>query len=819
MDTTAINLTPMLTQYLEIKRQYPDAVLFYRMGDFYEMFLDDAVKAAPILEVQLTSRDRNSPNPIPMCGVPHHSASAYVQKLLARGLKVAICEQIEDPATAKGLVKRDVVRVVTPSLIGDPDLVPADSTNFLMCLWAESEEVIDVSVLDLLGGRLRHGRLSSRKALLDLFCEISPREILLTEELAGRKWLEGILSLFPSAALTIRTEYFKSGDTRFALERYLRETQKIEDVSLFSKAEPLQHSAGLRLDSTTLASLEILKGQSSVVEGTSLFDVVNRTVTPMGRRCLKDWLSHPLADLTAIEDRMGAVEEFHDDPSLLSRLKTSLEGVRDLERLTTKTALGLAQPRDLVAIRSVLKQVPGLHATLRDTKSSLLRSFTDLLSPLPELTAELEQALLDDPAANYREGGVFRESYHPEIASLRTLSQDAKHMIMEMEAKERDRTKIPSLKIKYSRVFGYTIEISKSHLVKVPPEYHRKQTIANGERYVTEDLKRFEEKVITAEHRLKGLEESLFLKLREKVATESARLLSNARRLGELDVLMSFALTARERGYQRPAFHEGWNLEIEEGRHPVVESLLPAGEFVPNGIRFEEHEWRTLILTGPNMAGKSTIMRQVALISILAQCGSFVPVAAARLPVVDAIFTRIGSSDDMARGRSTFMVEMTEVARILEQATNRSLILIDEIGRGTSTYDGLSLAWSLVEHIHTQVQAKTFFATHFHEITALENLLSGVRNLNVLVDKWKEEIVFLHKLGPGACSQSYGVEVARLAGLPSKVLVRAKEILGHLETQSRRADRARHRALETGEKQLAFFEEAKTSESQAGKGS
>jgi len=815
-------LTPMLSQYLEIKRQHADALLFYRMGDFYEMFFDDAVTAAPVLEVQLTSRDRNAKNPIPMCGVPHHAASAYVQKLIARGFKVAICEQVEDPKQVKGLVRREVIRVVTPALIGDPELVAEEACNILACLFEEpvnakpdfdtdSGPRVQLGLLDLLRGEVKTGTLSSTKSLTDLFCETNPKEILIPEGLEDRKWLRELLKLFPTMVITRRAEYFiprKDGSesiTVSALKSYLKETQKLENLPHLQSPIPLLEMGGMHLDLTTLAALEVVKGISPR-EGKTLFDVLDRTSTPMGRRALREWLMRPLANAPAIEARLSSVENLVRDHQLAESLRAALAQIRDLERLTTKTALGLAMPRDLVAIRSVLEALPAINSFLKKATAPLLSSFRKRLNPLGELTQDLAQALEDLPPATLRDGGIFRDSYHPQIAELRSLSKDAKGTIAGIEIREKNRTGIPSLKVKYSRVFGYTIEITKAYLNKVPAEYHRKQTIAGGERFITEELKRFEEKVVTADHKLKTLEEGLFIELRKKVAAESPTLLQNARLLAELDVLLGFAQIARERGYERPTLHSGWQLDVEDGRHPVIETLLPAGEFVPNSIHFSEQECRTLIITGPNMAGKSTIMRQVALIAIMAHAGSFVPGKKVHLPVVDAIYTRIGSSDDLTRGRSTFMVEMTEVARILEKATPQSLILIDEIGRGTSTYDGLSLAWSLLEHIHTQVRAKTLFATHFHEVTALEKTMPQIRNANVLVEKWKNEIVFLHKLGPGICSQSYGIEVAKLAGLPPKVLLRAKQILDLLESQSQRGSRARSRALEIHENQLAFLE-------------
>jgi DNA mismatch repair protein MutS len=814
-DITNRPLTPMLAQYLEIKRQHPDSFLFYRMGDFYELFFDDALEGAPLLEVQLTSRDKSAENPIPMCGVPHHSAMAYVQKLLAHGKKVALCEQVEDAATAKGLVRREVSRVLTPALIGDPDLVPEESSNILASLQQINQQY-ELSLLDLLGSRVRSGTVASETILIDTLRQSPPKEILIPAALTERALLKTLRALFPSALITVRDKYFhetepKAPKTLTALRAYLQETQKIDPKILTGTIDPLLSGKTLSIDSVSIRSLEILEGLFEK-SAPSLAGTLDRTLTPMGRRLFRDWLSHPLAKLEEIKERHEAVRTLINDVSLQESVRKELSEIRDLERLTTKTVLGLAMPRDLVAIREILKRVPVLKTSLALCNARLLKREADALDSLDALTQRLEATLEDLPPATFREGGLIRESFDPQVRELRQLSQDAKGTIASMETREKTRTGISSLKIKYSKVFGYTIEVTSSHLSKVPKDYIRKQTIANGERFITEELKAFEEKAITADQKLKTLEESLFLRLRAEVSSFSRPLIQNARVLAELDALQSFAISSREFHFVEPEMHEGWELIIEDGRHPVVESLLPPGEFVPNSIHFSESDCRTLIITGPNMSGKSTIMRQVALISLLAHAGSFVPAKKAKIPVIDSLFTRIGSSDDIAGGRSTFMVEMSEMARILDHATDRSLILVDEIGRGTSTYDGLSLAWSIVEFLHTDVRAKTLFATHFHEVTALENALPGVRNANVLVEHWNEEIVFLHRLAPGGCNRSYGIEVAQLARLPSKVLLRARDILGVLESQSQRGNKARSRALNLGEKQMAFFDPSGASE-------
>lgn len=815
---TPTNLTPMLVQYLEMKRQHPDSILFYRMGDFYEMFFEDALKAAPILEVQLTSRDKNAAEPIPMCGVPHHSAIGYIQKILSAGHKVALCEQLEDPAAAKGIVKRAVVRVLTPALVGDPELVSEDQKYYLLSIHAAGDGSYGLCLVDLLDNQLRVGTAASPAVIDEVWQEYLPREILTDSVTAQSDWIQRLRQVGPRRLVTERSDYFTpqanvdaAANAQAALMLYLAETQKTDSLPTFGEPLSLFSSAKMVLDSVTLAALEITRPAAE--GGRSLAQTIDETVTPMGRRLLRDWLSQPSRDAATLEARHNAVESLVNGAELADCLRTLLKPMRDLERLSTKTALGLAMPRDLVAIREVLLQLPELRHRLIKSPCKALADIGCKIDPLIELTALLQEALEDQAPGTFREGGIFKSSFHPQIAEYRGLSQDAKGTIAAMEERERTRTGISSLKIKFNRVFGYTIEITNSYLAKVPSDYTRKQTISTGERFITEELKSFEEKVISADHRLKTIEESLFLETRRKVAELTPILSTNARLIAEIDILQGFACTARERGYQRPRFNTQSLLAIDEGRHPVVEALLPVGQFVPNSIRLCPETSRTIIITGPNMGGKSTIMRQVALTCVLAQAGSFVPAARADLPILDAIFTRIGSSDDLARGRSTFMVEMTEVARILKTATPQSLILIDEIGRGTSTYDGLSLAWSLLEHLHNVVRAKTLFATHFHEITALEMALPGVKNANVLVEKWKDEVVFLYKLGPGICNRSYGIEVAKLAGLPSEVLVRARDIQGLLETQSQRGNKARHTALEQHAKQMGFFDEGESSES------
>ncbi|MBI3295494.1 MAG: DNA mismatch repair protein MutS [Deltaproteobacteria bacterium] len=793
----------MLAQYRLIKGQVPDAILFYRMGDFYEMFFEDALRAAPILDVQLTSRDKSSENPIPMCGVPHHSAMVYIQKLIEKGIKVAICDQLAVDPKSKGLVRREVTRIVTPSLIANPEMLSETATPILMALQPEGDR-FSVAAADLMSGRVLTGSSLSIDELSDLLTRFTPREILLSHSPEEGSALFELLKTWTGAPLTVRA-YFQEGPSG-AVKKYVVETQGASAEATLSDPQPLFDSGRLAIDAVALKSLEVLESNSADNPEASLFGCIDRCATSMGRRCLKEWLAQPLKSESAINRRLDAVEKFFKTPALADQVLSKLRGLRDLERLATKTALGLAQPPDVVAIRTVQQALPELQSLLLQMGVAELVDFAQRIDLLGPLVSELLKAFNDEVPASYRDAGIFRDDYRPDIAELRAVTRDAKSLLLALEKREKDRTGISSLKVRYNRVFGYGIEVTKTHLAKVPDHFIRRQTLANGERYVTEELKKLEGQILTAEDRLKRLEEQLFLDFRAQLARVHGALKQNARVIAAVDVLISFARIARERGFVRPTLSSSWELEIVEGRHPVVEALLPPGKFVPNDIRFHPEEARTMVITGPNMAGKSTIMRQVALIAILGHAGSFVPARSARVPLIDSIFTRIGSSDDLARGRSTFMVEMSEVAQILKRATRRSLILIDEIGRGTSTYDGLSLAWSLLEHLHGEVCAKTLFATHFHELTALEKSLPGLVNANVLVKKMGDEIVFLHRLDSGGCSQSYGVDVARLAGLPSKVLLRAKDILTVLESQSQRGYRARGRALGSSDQQMGFLE-------------
>ncbi|NDG27509.1 MAG: DNA mismatch repair protein MutS, partial [Proteobacteria bacterium] len=576
-------LTPLMQQYLGIKKENPDSILFFRLGDFYEMFFEDAVAAAPILEVQLTSRDKSSENPIPMCGIPHHAAGNYIQKLIQKGHKVAICEQTEIPVSGKQgktIIKREVARVVTPALVGDPDLVSDSIRHLLFAICETSDEEFEIAILDLLGGDLQVGHVTTQLALWDWILRLGPKEILLDKKNEESDWVQELKARFSLIATTFRTDFFGSGALQ-AARLYLRETQKSEPGLHFSAPRALTNETGMRLDATALQSLEILKSQSYSGEGTSLFSVLDHCSTPMGRRTLKDWLSRPLIDTRGITERHDAVEELMHQVVLFQDLKSELSHIRDLERLTSKTALGLSMPRDLVAIREILQRLPSIKLRLERANSSLLRALGADLDTLSFLREKLQINLEDEAPATLRDGGIFKEQSHPEIAELRTLSRNAKGTIAAIEIREREATGISSLKIKFSKVFGYTFEVTSTHLKKVPSHFNRKQTIANGERFVTEELKEFEEKVMMAESRLKSLEEEMFIQLRGEVVQVSSVLMKNSRVLGSLDCLLSFAKVSRERGYVKPEMHSGWNLDITEGRHPVVETKVPSGKFAP----------------------------------------------------------------------------------------------------------------------------------------------------------------------------------------------------------------------------------------------
>jgi DNA mismatch repair protein MutS len=773
----------MMRQYLDAKAAHPDAIVLFRMGDFYETFFDDAVEAARLLELTLTSRNKNDDDPIPMAGVPHHALWSYVPRLLAAGRKVAICEQVEDPRTAKGIVKREVVRVITPGVVLDERVLERGNNNFLAAIRRmPGSDALGLAWVDASTGERRVASVRGLDRALSELGRIEPAELLvdaadaeLIETLRPR--LDGVL-MSPMAPPPMQGELLL--DTGAMVDAYLEHTQKSGTLPL-KPLETEDLDASLRLGAETVRNLELLRTLSDGRRKGSLLELIDHTRTAMGGRKLKRWMLYPLRDPSAIAKRQDAVQALVVDPTVRAGLREHLQHVHDLERLVTRTVAGSATPRDLVALASSLERVPDLVTSLEATGDRILAAMATDLDPVPEATRLIRDALVEEPPPSMKDGGAIRQGHSPDLDELMAIAADGKSWFNAYADELRAASGITSLKIRYNNVFGYFIEVTRSNLDLVPDTWLRKQTLANAERYYTAELKAREETVLGAHDRRVALEHELFDGLRESLSSLGPPIQSTADRLARLDVIASMAELAQRRGYTRPTVDDSTVIEIAGGRHPVLEALMPAGEFVPNDTRLDADVEQILIVTGPNMSGKSTVMRQVALISVLAQMGSFVPADAARIGAVDQVFTRVGASDNLARGQSTFMVEMTETASILEDATERSLVILDEIGRGTSTYDGVSIAWAVVEHLHEHLGARTLFATHYHELTELAGSLDRVRNVSIAVKRWKDDIIFLRQLIPGGTSHSYGIQVARLAGLPASVIERARRVLENLE--------------------------------------
>ena len=806
-----------MRQYFEAKRQHRDAIVFFRMGDFYEMFYEDALTAARALELTLTSRSKDSTGgAIPMCGVPFHAADGYIARLVKKGFRVAVCEQMEDPKKAKGIVKRQVVRVVSPGTLTDAAYLDAREPALLMAVapvtspgQGPARQGYGVALLDLSTGEFTTAEYlgaDARQALADDLAVLRPREIVAAPEEADVAALVESLRLgtlitrveawafeFEAARRSLLDQLKTHSLQAFGLDghgaaicaagalvQYLRETQKA-DLAHLREVRFRAGSDCLVVDPTTLRNLEVLEASTGGRAG-SLLDEIDRTVTPMGGRLMRAWLLRPLLALERIQDRLDAVEEFAFRATDRAKVRETLKTIHDVERLVGRAALGTAGPRDLVALRQSIAAIPRLRMLLSEMQAPLVRSLIAEIDDLADIRDALERTLLDEPPAVARDGGMIRDGVDAELDDLRTISRSGKQRIAEMEEAERQRTGISSLKIRYNRVFGYYIEISKSNLGNVPPDYHRKQTIAGGERFITPALKEYEEKVLGADERIVEREVGIFDALRLQVAADAPRVQDTARGIAALDALSGLAETAALSNYTKPLMHAGDELIATDARHPVVERFAPDA-FVPNDVTLDAADHQLIILTGPNMGGKSTYLRQTALLCLLAQTGSFVPARTAKLPVVDRLFARVGASDNIARGQSTFMVEMQETANILHCATSRSLVILDEIGRGTATFDGLSLAWAVAEYLASNPKArpKTIFATHYHELTDLADALPSVANFHVVVREWKDDIVFLRKVVAGRSDRSYGIQVARLAGLPGTVVSRAREILNGLE--------------------------------------
>ena len=797
-----MTVSPMMQQYFDAKAACPGAVLFFRMGDFYELFHDDAKLVAKVLNLALTSRDKGE-NPVPMAGFPHHQLESYMGKMIAGGYRVAVCEQMEDPRAAKGIVKREVTRIVSPGTVTDDALLDPRENNYLAAI--AGDEPIGLAWIDLSTGRFAAEQIPASR-LNDELARIGPVELLAAENaplsstilnsriLVTRRpaWAFGEQSARDGLCKHFQTRSldgfgFNDDDgpairAAGAILDYLIETQK-SSLGHVDRLTSYRTTTTLEIDEATRRSLEIARSMRDGKREGTLLSVLDRTVTAMGARRLADWTNNPLVDPAEIEARHDAVGELMADEVLVADLRASLQKVYDVERLLARVTTNRATPRDLSFLNRTLRGLPAVKAKLTSRSSALLNHLEASLDLCPDLRAQLDAALEDECPLVSKEGGFIRADYDPRLAELRDLAGGGKQWIAQYQADQAQASGIPSLKVGFNSVFGYFIEVTNTHRDKVPANYVRKQTVKNAERYITPELKEYEEKVLTAEQQSKDLEYDLFLKLRDQTAAATRRLMTTAGVLADVDALASLANLARDRGYCRPTMVAEPVLKIVAGRHPVLDVMLPQGQFVPNDVSMSPGGGTIMLITGPNMAGKSTYIRQAALLTLMAQIGSYVPAQEATIGIADRIFARVGASDELSRGQSTFMVEMTETARILNGATQRSLVILDEIGRGTSTYDGVSLAWAVVEYLHEHVACRTLFATHYHELTDLRESLSDVRNLNVAVREWQDEVVFLHQIVPGAADKSYGIHVARLAGVPRIVLDRAKDILARLERE------------------------------------
>ncbi|WP_330581298.1 DNA mismatch repair protein MutS [Mediterraneibacter catenae] len=801
-------LTPMMKQYMETKSQYQDCILFYRLGDFYEMFFDDALTASRELEITLTGKNCGQEERAPMCGVPYHAVESYLNKLVSKGYKVAICEQVEDPKTAKGIVKREVVRIVTPGTNLDTQALDESKNNYIMCIVYIADRY-GVSVADITTGDYFVTEIEDSARLMDEIYRFSPSEIICNEAfyMSGMD-LDGMRDRLGITIYSLDAWYFDDAVCRQklldhfkvssfaglgladydcgvisagALLQYLLETQK-NDLSNLTHITPYTSGKFMMLDSSTRRNLELCETLREKQKRGSLLWVLDKTKTAMGARTLRKYIEQPLIDKKEIEKRLDAVQELKNQAISREELREYLSPVYDLERLIMKITYGSANPRDLTAFRTSLEMLPPIRYILQDMQCDLLRSIMEELDPLEDLCTLITNAIREEPPIAMKEGNIIRDGYNEEVDKLRRAKSDGKDWLAKLENDEREKTGIKNLRIKYNKVFGYYLEVTNSYKDLVPEYYTRKQTLANAERYITPELKELEDMILGAEDKLYALEYELYTEVRETVAAEVERIQQTAKAVAALDVFASLALVAERNNYVRPKINEKGVIDIKEGRHPVVERMIPNDMFIANDTYLDDKKHRISIITGPNMAGKSTYMRQTALIALMAQVGSFVPAKSANIGISDRIFTRVGASDDLASGQSTFMVEMTEVANILRNATSKSLLILDEIGRGTSTFDGLSIAWAVVEYISDSrlLGAKTLFATHYHELTELEGKIENVNNYCIAVKEKGDDIVFLRKIVKGGADKSYGIQVAKLAGVPDLVINRAKEIVEEL---------------------------------------
>ena len=808
--------SPMMQRYLETKEQYKDCILFYRLGDFYEMFFDDAVTASRELELTLTGKDCGQEERAPMCGIPHHAAEIYISRLIAKGYKVAICEQLEDPKTAKGIVKRGVIRVVTPGTVVDSNMLEERKNNFIMSIF-KSGIYFGISVCDISTGEFYSAEIKDDQnfpLVLDEIARYMPSEFVINSMMSGcQEEMDKIKERFDSYITRFSDKFF-TDDTekiryRFnfvdsnqkeianiaekklavcsinALIEYIEQTQ-MTTLDHINKITVYNISKYMSLDINARRNLEITEKMRDKSKKGTLLWVLDKTSTSMGGRALRRWLNDPLIDTAEINRRLESVKELKDDVILRGDVIENLKKVYDIERLAGKMAYGNANARDMITLKNSLSKLPDLKKVLANVNSSMLKDLYENLDELQDIYELVDKSIVEDPPMTVKDGGIIKLGYDEEIDKLKTATTEGKNWIIQLEAEEKEKTGIKNLKIGFNKVFGYFIEVTKSYLDQVPDRFIRKQTLTNAERYITEDLKNLENQILGAEEKVINLEYNAFVEIREEISKNVTRLQTTSEVISNLDVLTSFAQVAEDFNYCMPVVDSSGTIDIKNGRHPVIEKILGEGVFVENDTFLDKGDNRLSIITGPNMAGKSTYMRQVALITLMAQCGSFVPAESANIGVVDKIFTRVGASDDLSMGQSTFMVEMMEVATILKEATPNSLVILDEIGRGTSTYDGLSIAWAVAEYIADKQKcgAKTLFATHYHELTELENKIEGIKNYSIAVKEKGEDIIFLRKIVRGGTDESYGIHVARLAGVPKVVTQKANEILRSLEKKN-----------------------------------
>ena len=814
-DVNIEEFSPMMQRYLATKREYEDCVLFYRLGDFYEMFFEDAINVSRELELTLTGKLCGQEARAPMCGIPYHAAETYISRLIEKGYKVAICEQLEDPKTTKGIVKRGVIRVVTPGTVLESNLLEEKKNNYIMSIYKVGT-YFGIAICDISTGDFRTTQITESNnfpKLLDEISRYSPAEIVVNEFMTESKdEISKIKERFELYISKVPDEYFSSEISNIknkcnfvddigkeyvptnqeisicaiqALIHYLKETQKT-NLDHINKIIFYKTTKYMALDINARRNLEVTEKMRDKSKKGTLLWVLDKTSTSMGGRLLRRWLNDPLIDVNEIKNRLEAVRELKDNVILRGDICESLKKVYDIERLTGKISYGSANGRDMISLKNSLRQLPDLKKELANVESNMLKDLSSNLDELTDICELIDKSIVDEPPMSVKEGGLIKIGYDEEIDKLKKATTEGKTWLLELEAREKEATGIKNLKVGFNRVFGYYLEVSKSNMSQVPDRYIRKQTLTNGERYITEELKNLENQILGAEEKVINLEYNAFTEIREKIEGEIRRLQKSAEVVSTLDVLCSFATVAEDMNYVEPIVDTEGIIDIKDGRHPVIEKMLPSGSFVQNDTYLNKEDNRLAIITGPNMAGKSTYMRQVALITLMAQIGSFVPASYAKIGVVDKIFTRVGASDDLSMGQSTFMVEMMEVANILKDATKNSLVILDEIGRGTSTYDGLSIAWAVAEYIADKEKcgAKTLFATHYHELTELEDKLEGVKNYSIAVKEKGEDIIFLRKIIPKGTDESYGVHVARLAGVPQVVTKRANEILRSLERKN-----------------------------------